>query len=388
MNTNDRSSFLSNQRTSGFMALTVPVHHASTLAFPSTREFLNRKTQLFDGFSYGLYGTPTTRALESMIAEIEGGTRSIAVPSGLVAITGSLLAILRAGDHVLIADCVYGSTRDFCTEMLRGMGVLVDFFPGDAGSIAGLLTSATRLVLVETPGYYTMELQDIDAIAREAHEAGALVIADNSYGFGLSNLFEHGVDVVATALSKYASGHSDLCMGAITVRDNGLFQRLKLGISRMGVGVSADDAYLVIRSLQTLQVRLAEHARRAAGVVDWLVHRPEVETVLYPQNTGPHCERHARFFRSGHGLMAVQLRDASLERMEALLDSMKVFRIGASWGGVHSLVAPFDLSTAKRTVSRNQQGWLLRLHIGLEPTDSLLADLADGFDRFNTCQSP
>lgn len=366
-----------------FAALTVPVHHASTLTFATTRAFLDRRTQLFDGYSYGLYGTPTTRALEDMVARIEGGSRSIAVPSGLAAVTGPLLALLRAGDRVLVADCVYGSTRDFCTEILQGMGISVAFFPSDADSIAGLLTPATRLVLLETPGYYTMELQDIDAIAREAHAVGALVMADNSYGFGLSNLFTHGVDIVATALSKYGSGHSDLCMGSITVADDALFRRIKLGISRLGIGISADDAYLVIRSLQTLPVRLAEHARRTAPVVDWLARRPEIDVVLYPHSVGPQRDRHARFFRGGHGLLAVRLRQGSLARLSAMLDAMQVFRIGASWGGVHSLIAPFDLSTARRTASVARSGWLLRLHVGLEPLDSLLADLDAGFARFN-----
>jgi len=366
-----------------FAALTVPVHHASTLTFATTRAFLDRRTQLFDGYSYGLYGTPTTRALEDMVARIEGGRRSIAVPSGLAAVTGPLLALLRAGDHVLIADCVYGSTRDFCTELLEGMGVGVTFFPGDADSIAGLLTPATRLVLLETPGYYTMELQDIDAIAREAHAVGALVMADNSYGFGLSNLFAHGVDIVATALSKYGAGHSDLCMGSITVADDALFRRLKLAISRLGIGIAAADAYLAIRSLQTLPVRLAEHARRTAPVVDWLAQRPEVAAVLYPHTTGPQRDRHARFFSSGHGLLAMRLRQASIARVSAMLDAMQVFRIGASWGGVHSLIAPFDLSAARRTASPQQEGWLLRLHIGLEPLDGLLADLDAGLARFN-----
>ena len=225
-----------------FESLTVPVHRASTLVFDDTASFLARKTQLFDGYSYGLYGTPTTRALEERVAAIEGGNRSVAVPSGLAAITHPLLALLKSGDHVLAADCLYGPTREFLVGALARLGIETSFLPAAAESLQGHLRTNTRMVLLESPGYYTMEIQDIAPISAQAKKAGCLVLLDNAWGFGASGMFEQGVDIVATPLSKYASGHSDVCMGAITLRDEALFRQIKSFTAGIGAGVSSDDA--------------------------------------------------------------------------------------------------------------------------------------------------
>lgn len=284
-----------------FAPLTVPVHRASTLLFHSTSDFLNRRERLFDGYSYGLYGTPTARTLEEEVAVIEGAGRTIVVPSGLAAITHSLLALCRSGDHILVADCVYGTTRTFVRDALSKYGVAVDFFPARAGSVARELRANTKVVLLESPGYYTMEIQDIAAIASEAHAAGAYLMIDNSWGFGASNMFEHGVDISCVALSKYAGGHSDLCMGAISVKDESLFRKLKAFVAGAGLGVSSDDAYLVLRGLTTLQVRLAEHARRGLALSQWLSSQPAVERVLNPAlPNDPSNERFQRFFKASN----------------------------------------------------------------------------------------
>ena len=368
--------------TSAFHALNVPVHRASTVLFGDTASFLARRSQLFDGFSYGLYGTPTTRALETTVAQIEGGLRALLLPSGLAALTHTTLALLVPGDQVLVADCVYGPTREHGASMLRRLGIRVDFFAADASDIRPLLGERTRLVMLESPGSYTMEVQDIAALCEQAHAAGALVLADNTWGFGNTHLFEHGVDVVASALSKYAAGHSDVCMGSVVVRDEALFRRLKSAFAGLGSGVSSDDAYLVQRGLQTLEVRLAEQARRGVVVSHWLREQPDIECVLNPGDPlDAGYARCQRYFTRGNGLLSFVPRRQDLPALAAMIDGFGHFRIGASWGGTESLVALADL-TASRSVRRFDSGpYVVRLHVGLEPLAPLLDDLRAGLAR-------
>lgn len=367
-----------------FQSLTTPVHRASTLVFANTATFLQRKSQLFDGYSYGLYGTPTTRALEAAVADIEGGQRTVVVPSGLAAITHPLLALLKSGDHVLAADCVYGPTREFLLTVLARLGIEVTFIAADAESIAAQLRPTTRLVVLESPGYYTMEIQDIAPICEQAHAAGCLVLLDNAWGFGASRMFEHGIDLVCTPLSKYASGHSDVCMGAITVRDDALFRQIKTFTAAVGSGVSSDDAYLVLRGLETLSVRLAEHARQGLAVSEWMATQPQVARVFNPALPGDtQHARYRKYFSSGNGLFSVLLREARLPALSAMLDGYRHFRIGASYGGTHSLVAIANLDAARTAGSSPPRGYVLRYHVGLEPLDTLLDDLRAGFERFD-----
>ena len=375
-----------------FNALNVPVHRASTVVFDDTASFLARRTQLFDGFSYGLYGTPTTRALEAAVAETEGGTRTLLVPSGLAAVTHPVLGLLTPGDQVLIADCVYGPTREHAVSTLRRMGMRVDFFAADSADIRPLLSERARLVILESPGSYSLEIQDIAALCKQAHAAGARVLADNTWGFGNTDLFAHGVDIVATALSKYAGGHSDVCMGSVTVRDEDLFRRLKTFFAGLGTGVSSDDAYLISRGLATLDVRLAEQSRRGVLVSHWLRERAEkfaLAAVLNPAD--PSDVGHPRFkhyFRRGNGLVSFVPACQDVGAMAAMLDGLTRFRIGASWGGTESLVAVADLSAA-RSVRLGLPGpWVVRLHIGLEPIQKLLDDLLLGLQRLAAYPTP
>lgn len=365
-----------------FRSLTPAVHRASTVVFEDTASFLARRSRLFDGFSYGLYGTPTTRALEQAVAAVEGGTRSIVVPSGLAAITQPALALLAPGDQVIVADCVYGPTREHSASLLRRWGVRVDFMPAEADSIAGMLTDRTRLVILESPGSYSLEIQDLAAIASQAHAVGARVLADNTWGFGSSRLFEHGVDVVSTALSKYAAGHSDVCMGAITVRDEALFRQLKTAVAAMGLGVSGDDAYLVMRGLATLDVRLDIQAAHALEASRWLRAQSGVARVMNPADPedGGHA-RFARYFSRGNGLVSFVPERQDLGALAAMIDGLQRFRIGASWGGTESLVALADLSTARSAPQRAVPMYVVRLHFGVEPVEPLLQDLAAGLAR-------
>ena len=368
-----------------FNALNLPIHRASTLVFDSTEAFLSRKTQLFDGFSYGLYGTPTTKALEEQIARVEGGQRAVLVPSGLASLTLSMLAVLQGGDHVLVADCVYGPTREFCQTILKKMGIAVTFFEADAGSLHTLINEKTKLVVLESPGSFTMEIQDISIICEVAHAAHALVMMDNTWGFGNARMFDHGIDIVCTALSKYASGHSDVCMGSVTVNDEELYRKLKTFVTGSGIGVSSDDAYLVMRGLSTLEIRLAEHAKRGLELTRWLRARTEVKTVLNPADPDDaFFSRFDRYFASGNGLVSLILHDQNLDSISAMLDGLRYFRIGNSWGGTTSLVALGDLSSVRTAEPWPQGRYILRLHMGLEPVEQLYDDLEEGFARLTT----
>jgi cystathionine beta-lyase len=370
-----------------FTALTVPVHRASTLVFDNTADFLARKSQLFDGFSYGLYGTPTTRALEENIAAVEGGNRTVVVPSGLAALTHPMLALLSAGDHILVADCVYGPTREFCNSVLKKMGITASYFAADAASISDLLQNNTRLVVLESPGSFTMQIQEISTICSEAHAAGALVMLDNAWGFGNTNMFDHGVDIVSTALSKYASGHSDVCMGSITVRSESLYRQIKTFVTGIGAGVASDDAFLVLRGLRTLSIRLAEHAVRGLQLTEWLRGRPEVSAVINPAHPDDRqYVRFSRYFKAGNGLVTVILHNQELARISAMLDGLTHFRIGASWGGTDSLIAIADLASTRSVQPWPQGRYAVRLHIGLEPLELLYADLEAGFTRLSEQQ--
>jgi cysteine-S-conjugate beta-lyase len=363
-----------------FMGFSVPVYRASTLKFDTVEDFTNRRSRLFDGFSYGLYGTPTVRYLEQEISNLEGGKYCIATPSGLSAVNLPMLALLKSGDHLLVAQNAYGTTREFCNEFLARIGITHSLIPANADSIKSWITPATRLVMLESPGSYTMEIQDMANIAREAHEHGALVSLDNAWGLGLTRPFEYGIDIVCNALSKYAGGHSDVCMGSVTVADRGLYERLKTTSFVLGNGVSSDDASLVLRGLQTLNVRLAEHRRRSLVVADWLMKQPGVARVICPHHPDDgQYERFSRYFNGGNGLLSVILRPVPDIRVMELVERFRMFKIGASWGGTHSLVAPIRASAFPWLSEQERDSWLLRLHIGLEPFDALLHDLEDGF---------
>jgi cystathionine beta-lyase len=359
-----------------FKALTVPVHRATTVLYSSARDFLDREERMIDGFSYGLYGNPTTKTLEWQVTELEGGSYSMLMPSGLASIALPLLAYLRSGDHLLVADCVYGPTKEVCRVHLARLGITHSVFPSDAATIEPWLNDRTRLVLLESPGSYSMEIQEIATIATQAREHGALVMMDNTWGFGRIKPFEYGVDIVSTALSKYASGHSDVCMGSCTVADRHLYERLRSFLVAIGNGVSPDDAYLVMRGLQSLEVRLDQHGRRGLEVAAWLTKHSAVEEVLYPAlKSDRQYARFNRYFTGANGVVGLTLRERDLKKIESFVDGLKVFKIGASWGGAQSLVALTNVADARSAQRWQRAPWVIRLSVGLEPLATLIEDL-------------
>ncbi|MBS3651959.1 cystathionine beta-lyase [Pseudaminobacter sp. 19-2017] len=361
----------------GFASLAVPVTRASTIVFPTSDAFERRYEQFYDGYTYGLYGTPTSRTLEARISELYAAEHCLCLPSGQSATVLALSALLKAGDRVLVAASAYGSTRTFCTDMLAAFGVEVVLYdPTIASGIGALIDDRTRVVVVESPGSNTMEIQDIPTIVQAAHALGARVLADNTWASALHcNPLDLGADMVMEALSKHAGGHADVLIGALVTRNEALFRRMKDVSRLMGLGVSADDASLALRGLQTMPLRMEREGVSALTLAHWLIGRPEIARVLHPALPGdPGHHLWKRDFRGASGLFSVELAVPYQNSTSSFVDALRIFRIGASWGSTHSIVTPqvpFRSNGGPGSTSRK----LIRFSIGLEPVEDLQADI-------------
>ncbi|SOE01587.1 cystathionine beta-lyase [Caenispirillum bisanense] len=366
-------------------AVSTPVYRCSTILSDSVADLKARNKAKFDAVSYGRTGTPITMDLEAAVAELEGGARAIATSSGLAAIAGALTALLSAGDHLLVTDSAYFPTRRFCDTVLTRFGVEVEYYdPLIGGDIARLIRPNTRVVFTEAPGSLTFEMQDIPAIAEAAHAAGALVVNDNTWATPLLfRSFEKGVDLSLHAGTKYIVGHSDAMLGLIVCRTAELFERVKTCVGTFGYSLSGDDAFLALRGLRTLSVRLARHQDSALDIARWLQNHTDVARVMFPAL--PEDPGHAvwkRDFLGCSGLMGVELRPAPVAAMEAMLDALELFGLGYSWGGFESLAIPTSGSIQRTATPWSAAGPTIRLHIGLEDVDDLKADLERGFAAF------
>ena len=359
-----------------FRSLNTPVHRASTVLFHRAADASEEWNQWEHGYTYGLYGTPTTLELAARVCELEGGRHTLITPGGQGAISLIHLALLKAGDHVLIPENIYGPNRKFANHVLCRFGVDVSYYPFDAGaSIDTHFRSNTRVVWCENPGSVTMEIQDVPAIAEAAHRHGALVVLDNTWSAGIYfDAFAHGVDVTMQALTKYIGGHSDLLLGSITVRDPQLFERLGETHQVIGCPASPDDCSLALRGMKTMAVRLKQVEQTALELARWLSTRSEVERVLHPAL--PSCPGHdlwQRDFTGSTGLFSIVFHERFTKpQVQQFVDSLKLFKIGYSWGGVTSLVMSYDLHSPKRPAYGSR---IVRLYTGLEDPDDLTADL-------------
>lgn len=362
----------------GYDPLGVGVHRASTIVFKNAAAYASRGDRGHQGYSYGLYGTPTTRTLEAKLSALEGGAWTFLSPSGQAANALAVLPFLAAGDHVLIADTAYPPMRDLAETDLRRLGVAVEFFdPLSPQDVAGKMRDTTRIVWCESPGSTTMEVMDLPRIAEIAHARGALVGVDNTWATPLNfKPLLHGADIVTEALTKFVSGHSDVLMGSITVRDEALIKPIRLFIGRMGIGVSPDDASLVLRGFETLGVRLRHSDRIARDFARRLADHPLVDRVLHPAlESFPGHGIWKRDFLGSSGVFSVTFREAASAHVATALDAFRLFAIGASWGGTRSLAAPMSINGFRTATCWNGPDVILRLSIGLEDEDELWADI-------------
>ncbi len=364
-----------------------PVYHASTVTFPTVADLERIGKEPFKHVYYGRYGTPTAFAFEDAICQLEGANHCVTVPSGMASISVTLTALLKAGDHVLMVDNVYAPTRKFCDVFLKRYGVQTTYYDPMIGSgITELIKPETKIVFTEAPGSLTFEVQDIPAIAEAAHAAGALVVMDNTWSGGLYfQPFEKGVDISLQAATKYIVGHSDAMLGTISTKDETLYETIKWNAIGLGSCAGPDDIYLGLRGIRSLSARLARHQENALTVASWLKNRDEVATVLHP--AFPECPGHEiwkRDFTGSSGLFAMVLKGGySNEALTAMLDGMRHFPMGYSWGGFESLMIKADPQGVRSATHWPHEGRTLRLHIGQEDPDDLIADLEKGLERLN-----
>jgi cystathionine beta-lyase len=356
-----------------------PVYHASTLLYPTAEDFLAHRAR----YQYGRRGTPTSEALEGALRELEGkACAGVALlPSGLAAISAALLSTLRAGDHLLMTDSAYAPTRVFCDSILTRYGIATTYYDPLVGAgIADLIQPNTRAVFVESPGSLSFEMQDIPAIAEAAHARGAVVLMDNTWATPIYfNALEKGVDLSIQSGTKYIGGHSDLMFGAVSANKE-TWRRLKDTVFTMGLCVGPDDMYLALRGLRTMGVRLARHGAAGLEIARWLERRPEVLRVLHPAlESDPGHAIWKRDFSGACGLFSIVFKPVPQRAVNAFLDALTLFGIGASWGGYESLAIPFDCTPIRSATQWQPGGPAVRFHIGLEDVGDLIADLERGF---------
>ncbi len=360
------------------------VYHASTIVFPDVATLERYSKSRFDVTYYGRYGTPTTFAFEEAVAALEGGFRSVAVSSGKAAVVAGLTAFLRAGDHLLMVDSAYAPTRAFCDGFLQRFGIETTYYdPLIGGGIESLIRPNTKVVFTESPGSQTFEVQDLPAIAACAHAADCVVLIDNTWASPLFfKPFEHGVDVSIQAATKYIVGHSDAMMGVITTNE-ACHDRVRTAAADLAASAAPDDLYLAQRGLRTISVRLQRHMESGLRVARWLRDQPDVARVMHPGLRGdPGHELWKRDFSGASGLFGLVLTPGPKAAVDALLDGMQLFKMGFSWGGYESLIVPTYPGCTRTAKPWTDPGPTLRLHVGLEDPDDLIADLAAGLTRF------
>ncbi|MDP6604123.1 MAG: cystathionine beta-lyase [Rhodospirillales bacterium] len=360
-----------------------PVYHASTILFPTMAAYLARHKEA--RVRYGLSGTPTTFALEEAVTALEGhgAHGTVAVSSGLAAITMPLCAFVEAGDHILITDSTYAPTRKFADSTLQRLGVESEFYdPLIGAGIEDLIRPNTRLIWLESPGSHTFEVQDVPAITEVARAKGVRTIIDNTWGAGYYfKAFKHGVDVSIQAGTKYIAGHSDVINGTITCNEE-TYEQVKQVTHGFGVCCGPDDVYLTLRGLRTMGVRLQRHHENGIRIAKWLQDRPEVIRVMHPAL--PQDPGHAiwqRDFTGACGLFGFVVDTDDRDRVAVMIDGMKLYGIGSSWGGFESLLIPSYPEDNRTATTWEPGGHTLRIHVGLEDPDDLIDELDKGLNR-------
>ncbi len=358
-------------------AVNPAIHRATTLIMPDADELYRSDVK-----TYGLEGMAVQEALCEALLAIEGGAGATLAPSGLAACTLALMSVAKAGGELLVSDSVYGPTRRFCDITLAGFGIRTRYFePRIGAGIETLLTDATCAVFLESPGSITFEVQDVPAISAAARARAIPVILDNTWSAGIYfKPFDHGADLSIQALTKYQSGHADAFMGAVLAADLGWHKRVNARYKQIGLSGPPDDAYLVLRGMRTMALRLHRQSDSALHIAHWLETRPEVARVLHPAlPSHPDHQLWARDFTGASGVFSLVLNAVSPGRLKAMLERLTIFSMGFSWGGYESLALPCDDNITRTAAPWRAEGPLLRLSIGLEHEDDLIDDLSQGF---------
>jgi cystathionine beta-lyase len=372
-----------------------PIYQSSTIVFPTLDELLYAERGYADNdlvkpfeLKYGRYGTQTNFSLEKAIADIEGGYNTFVTSGGASAISTALIAFLKQGDHLLIIDNVYSSTRGFANKFLAKFGIEISYYDPLIGEgIEKLIKKNTKVIFIETPGSLTFEIPDVDAICKVAKKHGIITILDNSWASGVYfKSFEHGVDISVTAVTKYMNGHSDVMMGALTIKDKKHFKTIYESFRYMAVTAAPFSSYLAQRGLRTLKIRMDHSYKNALELAKWLEARPEVSKVLYPAlKSNESYKLWKRDFTGAAGLFSIILdRKYSNEALAKMVDKLHYFGMGYSWGGYESLILPFD-AEGSRSATKWSYGdkTCLRINVGLEDIEDLKEDLEAGFKRLN-----
>jgi cystathionine beta-lyase len=367
-----------------------PVWRASTILYDSVADLKERQRDTHHRLYYGRRGTPTQWSLAEALTDLEPGAEgTLLYPSGVAAVATALLSVLQPGDELLMVDSAYEPTRSLCEGLLKRMGIATRFYdPVIGAAIEGLIGERTRAVFMESPGSLTFEVQDVPAICKAAKARSVATLLDNTWATPLFfRAIDKGVDLSILACTKYVVGHSDAMLGSVTAAA-GAWTRLRQTTYQLGQTAAPDDAWLGSRGLRTMGLRLAEHHRNGLKVARWLAQQPEVARVIHPALPG--CPGHdiwARDFGGASGLFGFVLNGGGDAARSILIDGLELFGIGFSWGGFESLVIPADPHKLRSAVSWSAEGPLVRLHVGLEDPDDLIADLRAGLDRFAAASS-
>eukprot|EP00189_Rhodosorus_marinus_P002186 CAMPEP_0113957298 /NCGR_PEP_ID=MMETSP0011_2-20120614/2688_1 /TAXON_ID=101924 /ORGANISM="Rhodosorus marinus" /LENGTH=435 /DNA_ID=CAMNT_0000967837 /DNA_START=147 /DNA_END=1454 /DNA_ORIENTATION=+ /assembly_acc=CAM_ASM_000156 len=370
-----------------------PVYHNSTVLFKTTAAYKYAASDWpFTGMWYGRHGNPTSWALEEAFAVIEGGYAACATGSGVAANNAAILAFVESGDHLIVTDGCYDPTREFCDGFLKRFKVETTYVSPliTPDELAKEIRPNTKIVFVESPSSLSFEIMDIPALAKVAHDAGAVVLCDNTWGPLVFKSHEMGCDVTINAATKYIGGHSDIMLGLISAKDETLYRKVKNSVRELGCPPGPDDCYLALRGLRTLGVRMRQHDVTTLQIAEWLEGRPEVARVMHPGlPSHPQHDLFKRDFTGGTGLFGFQLKPYSEKAVEAMIDNMKIFAIGFSWGGYESIVMPTKINKVRSVEYWDYGegfGPTLRLNIGLESVEDLIVDLEEGFKRLNAAE--
>lgn len=363
-------------------AINPPVQRASTIVFDKVSDLYDDDLK-----TYGLQGMSTQDRLAEVLTAMAGGVGTVITPSGLAAITLALMTFTKAGDHVLVTDSAYGPTRRFCDTVLAGYGVSTTYYDPQIGAgIDALITDRTTMIVLESPGSLTFEMQDAPAITEVARKRGVTTMIDDTWSAGhFYKPLAHGVDISMQALTKYQAGHSDVLAGSLSVSDPAVLAKLLHMHRLLGMGTAAEECWLTLRGLRTMAVRMEAQDRSAREIAGWLASRPEVAQVLHPALPGaPGHAIWARDFTGAGGLFSIVLNPVSRAAADRFAESLNLFSLGFSWGGYESLILPCDPQIRRTAVTWTGAGPLVRLSIGLEATADLIADLEQGLGQLHS----